>query len=108
MTQQWYSVNTAQSVSATMAVGSFVALCTVGAPVGAALGLAAAGAGVSATTRDFVGDYFRGDAFARAVQEDTWEQLGFVQVESELRRAVRSAVEVDGELEGADPMESRG
>ena len=54
MTQQWYSVNTAQSVSATMAVGSFVALCTVGAPVGAALGLAAAGAGVSATTRDFV------------------------------------------------------
>ena len=43
--------------------------------------------------RDQAGDYFRGSAFVRAVQLDTWEQLGFEEVEKEHRTAVKSAVQ---------------
>lgn len=90
LTKQWYRVNSTNTVAAGLAVASLATMVPM-PPVGVALGLGSAAAGVGATTGDVVADRFRGSKIARTVQEDLYEQLGFEAVESELQMALQSA-----------------
>jgi len=88
--QQWYGVNSTNTLAAGLAVASFATLFTL-PPVGMALGVGSAAAGIGATTGDAVADGIRGNRFVRAIQADNYEQLGFEAVEGELRVMLQSA-----------------
>jgi len=91
LSKQWYRVNSTNSVSAGLAVASFATLFTV-PPMGVALGIGSAAMGASAIGGDMVGDHNCGDQFAHAVQQDSYEQLGFEAVESELENVLELAL----------------
>eukprot|EP00930_Biecheleria_cincta_P043709 TRINITY_DN29998_c0_g1_i1.p1 TRINITY_DN29998_c0_g1~~TRINITY_DN29998_c0_g1_i1.p1 ORF type:complete len:906 (+),score=175.51 TRINITY_DN29998_c0_g1_i1:23-2740(+) len=90
LTKQWYRVNSGNTVAAGLAVASFGALFAA-PPVGLALGVGSAAAGVGATTSDAVGDHGKSRNLTKLVGADLCEQMGFETVEAELQATLESA-----------------